>query len=66
MFHVGSFSKSVQGLEPAVSEDCGLKLYVSDKLNFVGPLNRDTVNDEIEGCYKIFILLYFQLKYLIC
>lgn len=51
-FHVNRFSKSVHGLEPAMSdnaEDCSLKLHVSDKFNFVGPLNRKTINDEIEG-----------------
>lgn len=49
-----SCSKSIQGLEPNISEECGLKLSLSDKFNFVGPLTRENTNEETEGL-KCFI-----------
>lgn len=53
-----SSSKSVQGLEPSVSEDNGLKLCLPDKLNFVGPSNREHVKEEIEGIiFYLFIIV---------
>lgn len=53
-FCFDSSSKSIQGLEPTVSEECGLKLSLSDKFNFVGPLTQENANEEIEGL-KLFI-----------
>lgn len=41
-------NKAVQGLEPTVSEDCGLKLCLSNKLKFVGPPNQENINEKIE------------------
>ncbi|XP_027847737.2 exosome complex component RRP45-like isoform X2 [Aphis gossypii] len=41
-------SKSVKGLEPAVSEDNGLKLCLSDKFNFIGPSNRENKIEETD------------------
>ncbi|XP_015371670.1 PREDICTED: exosome complex component RRP45-like isoform X2 [Diuraphis noxia] len=39
--------KSFKGLEPAVSEDNGLKLCLSEKLNFIGPSNQENIIEEI-------------------
>lgn len=41
-------NKSVKGLEPAASEDNGLKLCLSEKFNFVGPSNRENIIEEVE------------------
>ncbi|NP_001155833.1 3 exoribonuclease-like [Acyrthosiphon pisum] len=41
-------SKSFKGLEPAVSEDNGLKLCLSDKIHFVGPSNQENIKEEID------------------
>jgi len=53
-----SSSKSFKGLEPAASEDNGLKLCLSDKLNFVGPSNRENIMEEIDGiAFYLFIMV---------
>lgn len=50
--------KSFKGLEPAVSEDNGLKLCLSDKLNFVGPSNRENIIEEIDGiAFYLFMIV---------
>jgi len=41
-------NKSAQGLEPVVSEDCSLKLCLSDKFKFIGPIDQENVIEEIE------------------
>jgi len=53
-----SSSKSFKGLEPAVSEDNGLKLCLSDKIHFVGPSNRENIMEEIDGiAFYLFIMV---------
>lgn len=53
-----SSCKSFKGLEPAVSEDNGLKLCLSDKLNFVGPSNQENKTEEINGItFYLFMIL---------
>lgn len=57
-FCFSSSSKSVKGLEPAVSEDNGLKLCLSDKFNFIGPSNRENKIEETDGIvFYLFIFL---------
>ena len=52
-----SSNKSVKGLEPAASEDNGLKLCLSEKFNFVGPSNRENIIEEVEGTvFYLFII----------
>lgn len=62
-FIVISSSKSIQGLAPEASEDCDLKLCLPDKIDFVGPLNREHINNEIEGrlLLKYLYYLYFLI-----
>lgn len=53
-----SSCKSFKGLEPAVSEDNGLKLCLFDKLNFVGPSNQESIIEVINGItFYLFIIL---------
>jgi len=55
---LSSSCKSFKGLEPAVSENNGLKLCLSDKLNFVGPTNRENIIEEIDGKeFYVFIIV---------
>lgn len=65
---LNSSSKSFKGLEPAVSEDNGLKLCLSDKIHFVGPSNRENIKEEIEGiAFYLFIMVgYKSLWSLLC
>lgn len=55
----------MNGLEPLVSEDCGLKLCLADKhKKMVGPQNHENaiekVEEEIEGWYILQLCcLYF-------
>ncbi|XP_025412516.1 exosome complex component RRP45-like [Sipha flava] len=46
-------SKSIQGLEPSISEECGIKLSLSDKFNFVGPLTQENANEKIEEIMEV-------------
>jgi len=55
-----SNTKSVQGLAPTVSEDCGLKLSLSDKFNFVGPINQENIDEKFEGFVIKLNILFFM------
>jgi hypothetical protein len=55
-FCFDSSSKSIQGLEPSISEECGIKLSLSDKFNFVGPLTQENANEKIEG---LILFIYY-------
>jgi len=53
-----SSCKSFKGLEPAVFEDNGLKLCLTDKLNFVGPSNRENRIEDIDGiAFYLFMIV---------
>lgn len=49
-----SSSKCVQGLAPTISEEVSLKLFLSNKIKFIGPPNQENLKEEVEGtvnCY---------------
>jgi len=53
-----SSCKSFKGLEPAISEDNGLKLCLSDKLNFIGPSNQEKIIEDINGItFYLFMII---------
>lgn len=53
-----SSSKTVQGLEPTDTEHCDLKLCLSNKFKFVGPLNEENINEKIGIVCQIIFMIF--------